>query len=109
NHPIAEYDTSLIRFYEDTLLTVIEPLMAIDTNGQRRLTFSYSWKEGLPYQMELLPGALTDIYGLQNDTIALAYRAELRKNYGNLSLTLDSLSAEQQYIVELLDRSDKVV
>ena len=109
NHPIQEYDTSLIRFYEDTLLTLITPELALDTNGQRRLSIAYPWKEGLPYQMEMMPGAFTDIYGLQNDTISQQYRAELRKNFGTLVLTIDSLSAEENYIVELLGKGDEVV
>ncbi len=109
NHPILNFDTSLIRFYEDTARTLVQPQLRIDTNGQRLLAISYPWKEGLPYEMELMPGAFTDIYGLQNDTIIQKYKAELRKNFGNLSLSIDSLSADTSYIVELLGKGDEVV
>ena len=109
NHPVLRYDTSLIRFYEDTLRTLVQPQLSLDTNGQRRLLIAYPWKEGLPYEMELMPGAFTDIYGLQNDTIIQKYKAELRKNFGNLALTIDSLSADTSYIVELLGKGDELV
>ncbi|HQU57587.1 MAG TPA: Ig-like domain-containing protein [Saprospiraceae bacterium] len=109
NHPVLRYDTSLIRFYEDTLRTLVQPQLSLDTNGQRRLSIAYPWKEGLPYEMELMPGAFTDIYGLQNDTIIQKYKAELRKNFGNLALTIDSLSADTSYIVELLGKGDELV
>ncbi|MCB0569895.1 MAG: Ig-like domain-containing protein [Phaeodactylibacter sp.] len=109
NHPIASYDTSLIRFYEDTLLTLIQPEISLDTNGQRRIAFAFNWKEGLPYQMELMPGAFTDVFGLQTDTIIQKYKADLRKNFGNLMLTVDSLSADTSYVVELLGKGDEVL
>ena len=37
------------------------------------------------------------------------YKAELRKNFGNLALTIDSLSADTSYIVELLGKGDELV
>lgn len=109
NHPVLRYDTSLIRFYEDTLRTLVQPQLSLDTNGQLRLALAYPWKEGLPYEMELMPGAFTDIYGVQIDSIIQKYKAELRKNFGNLALTIDSLSADTSYIIELLSKGDVVV
>ena len=55
----------------------------------------------------LLPGALTGIYGLQNDTIIQAIQVDQLKSYGNLSLQFDSLSADSSYYVELLGKGDE--
>ncbi len=109
NHPLTTFDTSLIRLYEDTLRTVVEPAYSLDTNGQRTLIIDYPWKEGLPYELEVMPGALTDLYGLQNDTLLQPIQASLLKNYGNLTLRIDSLSADSSYYVELLDKGNQAV
>jgi len=103
NHPIDIVDTSLLSLLEDTLRKPIKPAIELDTNGQRRLRFSYPWKEGKPYTLELMPGALTDIHGLANDTIIQNYQIELRKAFGNLLIIVDSLSADSTYLIELMD------
>ena len=78
------------------------------TNGQRRLFIARPWKEGLPYELELMPGAFTDLYGLQNDTIIQPIQIDLLKSFGNLTLQFDSLSADSSYYVELLDKGNTV-
>jgi hypothetical protein len=50
-----------------------------------------------------MPGAVTDIYSLKSDTILQDINVDLLKNYGNLFLTVDSLSADSAYIIELMD------
>jgi hypothetical protein len=103
NHPIERIDTSKISMLEDTLLKPVSFSMRLDTVGQRRLRFSYPWKEGLPYTLQLLPGALTDMYGLQNDSLQQDYQIQFRKAFGNLSIVIDSLSADSTYLLELMD------
>ena len=62
------------------------------------------------YALEILPGAITDMYGLNNqDSIVKDYQANLLKNYGNLNLTLNGFDSTAQYIMELLGRSDVLV
>lgn len=109
NHPIAEIDTSLIGFYEDTLRTKIQPIYSFDTLSRQQLSMSYSWREGRPYALEVLPGAITDMYGLVNpDSIVKTYSPDLYKSYGNLNLTLVGFDSTLQYIIELLGRNDVV-
>ncbi len=103
NHPILAYDTNLIQLYEDTSKTLVRPSFSLDTNGQRTLVLDYKWKSGKPYSLELMPGAVTDIYSLKSDTILQDINVDLLKNYGNLFLTVDSLSADSAYIIELMD------
>lgn len=104
NHPILAYDTALIRLYEDTSRTLVQPsLFRLDTNGQRTLLLEYKWKPGKPYKLELMPGAATDIYSLKSDTILQDIQVDLLKNYGNLLLKVDSLSADSAYVIELMD------
>ncbi|MCB0547300.1 MAG: Ig-like domain-containing protein [Phaeodactylibacter sp.] len=107
SHPVTAIDTSLMALYEDTLRIEVQPRYSLDTNGQRSLFIARPWKEGLPYELVLLPGALTGIYGLQNDTIIQAIQVDQLKSYGNLSLQFDSLSADSSYYVELLGKGDE--
>ncbi|MCB0595968.1 MAG: Ig-like domain-containing protein [Lewinellaceae bacterium] len=109
NHPITALDTSLMRLYEDTLRLEVQPRYSLDTNGRRQLFIAHSWKEGLPYELELMPGALTSLYGQQNDTLILPIQVDLLKSYGNLTLQFDSLSADSSYYVELLSKNEEVI
>ncbi|MBV6654520.1 MAG: Ig-like domain-containing protein, partial [Mameliella sp.] len=103
SHPILAFDTNLIQLYEDTSKLLVNPTFSLDTNGQRTLRLDYRWKSGKPYTLELMPGAVTDIYSLKSDTILQDISVDLLKNFGNLSLTIDSLSADSAYVIELMD------
>ncbi len=109
NHPIAEIDTALIGFYEDTLRTRIQPIYSFDTLAKQQLSMAYSWREGRPYALEILPGAITDMYGLANqDSIVKTFSPGLYKSFGNLNLTLVGFDSTLQYVVQLLGRNDAV-
>ena len=108
SHPIESIDTSLISFFEDTLRTLVTPTLRLDTITQRFLSFSYPWREGKPYSLELMPNALTDIYGFRNDTIIQEYQIQARKAFGNLVIVIDSLSEDSTYLLELFEGSDKL-
>ena len=110
NQPIASVDTALLFLYEDTLRTRIQPELFFDTLARKELRLNYPWREGMIYALEILPGAITDMYGLNNqDSIIKDYQANLLKNYGNLNLTLTGFDSTAQYIMELLGRSDALV
>ena len=109
NQPLTTFDTSLMRLYEDTLRIEVQPLYSLDTNGQRRLIIAHPWKEGMAYELELMPGALTGLYGQQNDTLLQPIQVDLLKSYGNLTLQFDSLSADSSYYIELLGKGDELV
>ncbi len=110
NQPIGSVDTSLFFLYEDTLRTRVQPELSFDTLANKQLQMDYPWREGMIYALEILPGAITDMYGLNNqDSIVKDYQANLLKNYGNLNLTLTGFDSTAQYIMELLGRSDALV
>lgn len=109
NFPLLSYDTSQLHWYEDTLRREVRPDMRIDTLSPRTLVFNYPWREDMRYQIELLPGAVQDLYGLiNNDTILLNYRVEPRKSFANLQLTIDSLDAAENYVIQLLYQGSTV-
>jgi hypothetical protein len=111
NHPLAAYDTTRILLYEDTARVVITPEVSIDSARARRvLKLRHNWQEGLMYELEVLPGAIADVFGLTNvDTIKANYRIDTRKSFGNIKLSISNLDSLAQYIIQLEDNSGKKV
>lgn len=104
NHPLVAADTALIFWWEDTLRQRIAPVWAPDSLLLRTWNASWSWTEGLPYEMEALPGAFTDMYGFKNtDTIRLKWRIDQRRSYGTLNLAFENMDTETDYVVSLLN------
>ncbi len=102
SHPLASFDTAAIHLYEDTLHIRVTPEISFDTMAGRNLQLSFPWKEGMPYELELLPGAVTDVFGLSSqDSLLQKYVGDSRKNFGNLILTLSGLDSTENYIIQL--------
>ncbi|HHM21194.1 MAG TPA: hypothetical protein ENJ20_04130 [Bacteroidetes bacterium] len=102
-HPLFSIDTSAIHLYEDSLKAEIAGRFFIDSVQQRQLRVRAAWKEGTEYEVELLPGCLTDIFGLHNaDTIRRAWKSALKKDFGSLTLRVSSLHPDTAYVVRLL-------
>ncbi|MCC6724415.1 MAG: Ig-like domain-containing protein [Saprospiraceae bacterium] len=107
NQPLASINPANIKLLEDTSKTVVQPRLRIDSLARRNLQVEHPWKEGVPYQLQLLPGALTDIFGLSNtDTILQKANASLRKDFGSLTLKSIGLDSSKAYAVQLLDKPD---
>jgi uncharacterized protein (DUF2141 family) len=110
NHPISSFDTSLVQLFEDTTKIRVQPsLFEVDSLLPQQIKIQFPWKEGKEYEVVLLPGAMTDFFGLQNDTIRQGYQAELRKKFGNLNLTLSDLDTLETYVIQLIFRKDNIV
>lgn len=108
-NPLASIDTSLIKVLEDTMQTVVQTRLSLDTAAVfRNFNIRYNWQEAVPYQVKLFPGALTDMFGFQNDTIILNYQIEESKNFGNILLTVDSLDANENYIIQLMLKKEVI-
>ncbi len=104
NHPLAAFDTAQLKLSQDTSRTLVQAAYRIDSSGgNRSLLVDYNWKAGLPYQLELLPAALRDLYELENDTLVQSFDIGRPKEYGNLFVTIDSLSPAESYVIEVMD------
>jgi len=101
NHPIYEVDGTDILLLEDTLKTPVAPTLNVESNDRRFLIVNYDWKDSTTYELLIPKGALTDIYGLTNDTLRLPYQVQKTTDYGNLDIIIDSLEANKKYLVEL--------
>ena len=59
------------------------------------------------FKLNLLPGAVEDIFGTSNDSIEKKYRYGQLEDYGTLQLSIEG--ATYPIIVELLDGKDEIV
>lgn len=110
SQPLANYDTSFISLLADTTLERINPVFSIDSSDRRKLEINHSWRPSIPYQLEILPGGVTDIFGLTNkDTISLKFTPDLKKSFGNIKLQVTGLQDSLSYLGELLDKNGRVI
>ncbi|MCI5081949.1 MAG: Ig-like domain-containing protein [Saprospiraceae bacterium] len=111
NHPLTLIDTSLLLLLEDTLKTAVTPtFVEIDSSLGQQLSLRFPWKESMLYEVQLLPGALTDFFGQTNeDTIQQNYIVEQRTRFGNLNLTVNDLDSSKAYVIQLIFKKDQLV
>ena len=132
NHPITAVDTNLIFFREDSLRMVevldtlsgdsimvemppdtinyIQATFEIDSIDQRTVVINYPWKETLNYELQILPGAIKDLYSLENiDTLNKSYIVKEQKDFGTINMVASGMDSLQQYYFELLFEDNVVV
>ena len=110
NHPLVNWDTSQISLLEDSVQTRVIPQLYLDTLSGRKLWLDYAWKEEIIYQLQILPGALTDIFGLSNrDTILQNYTVSPRKTFGILTIKFQDMLPDSAYLIEIIEGKEEVV
>ena len=80
--------------------------MNIDSVDQTKLTIVFERKAGMKYRMLLLPGALTDIFGLKNDSLEQNFTFRSEGDYG--TLTVNYTNGGEGNFIQLLNSEDKV-
>src|SRR5690606_34010200 len=72
----------------------------------RQLNINTAWKAGKSYKLTLLPGAVTDFYGVANaDTLERILGVLTEKQLGGLNLKVQNLDAGSSYVLQLLNGS----
>ncbi|MEM9545243.1 MAG: Ig-like domain-containing protein [Bacteroidota bacterium] len=120
--PVDSLGLDSIPTIPDTLLRdtvdIINDSLAIDSMGVipdtalvdyefstssilRKLFVNSKWEEKKSYRLELLPGAVTDIYGRSNDTLSLEFSTAARNEFGSITINLSGLDSGQHYVVLL--------
>ncbi len=110
NHPLSVLDTNLVRLLSDSLSAAVRPTARLDTANLRRLEISHNWQAGYPYELQILPAALFDIFGVGNgDTIRVGLNTLLPRDFGNVNLNLVGLDSTEAYVLQLRDNQESVV
>ncbi|SDG95215.1 Ig-like domain-containing protein [Psychroflexus sediminis] len=105
NTPILSFEKDSIRVMtQDTLPVAFD--LKMDTL-YNHLIFEFDKQEKTTYQINLSPGAITDFFENQNDSLTYNYRTRAYADFGNLALTINNID-EYPVIVELLDERGKV-
>ena len=104
NNPLADFDTSKI-----SIMAKDSSSVAFATDFEA-IANSYSFKfdkqEQNTYKIQLLPGAIKDFFGAENDSLNFTVRTRALSDYGNLRLTLQN--AEYPVIVQLVSQQGDV-
>ena len=84
--------------------------LTADTIYLRQYRLQAKWQTGTDYELELLPDAFTDLYGLANDSIAKSIVTENPDKYSSIKLNITGVEPDMQVIVQLLnEKKDKVL
>ncbi len=105
NIPFKSIDESKITIL-DKDSTSIDFSVKLDTLNNR-YQFNFIKTEMNSYQIMALPGAITDFFEHQNDTLKYSTKTRALSDYGNVRVILQN--ATYPVIIQLIDQSDKVV
>lgn len=100
-NPIQSVDTNKIRIYQDSAMIPSDITFTINPKNIHELISNKKPVPNSNYKLQLEKGAITDMFGLQNDTISIYFKTKDVKDYGNLKLNINS-DTNFPIIVELL-------
>ncbi len=106
NVPLSKIDTSKIYFVDKDSVQV--PYTQMLSKDKLDMVFSFEKVIQERYLLELYPGAITDFYGMQNDSLKIQFRTSKVTSYGSLYLTLNNVKS-YPIIIELINDTGKVV
>ncbi len=107
NYPIETIDSQKV-ILQDSSHKSIPLSMRYDSTSKRRLIFDAAWVEGMPYSLTILPQALTDMFGLKNDTVTTKIQIQKKSELGTVILKAKGLDTLKSYVIQLVNSSDVV-
>lgn len=106
NTPITKIDTSKIAVLDkDTIQT---PFSLKLDSIKNKVDFNFEITDNQKYNVILLPGAIEDFFGMQNDTIVTRLSTGGYAEYGNLTLNLSG-NVIYPLLVELIEENGTLV
>lgn len=110
NHPIAQWDTSLVRLSIDSLNTPLPVNIKIDSSDAKVVLIEHQWIQDSNYNIQILPGGIIDFYGMTNDTLEYQYRVlNAAEIYGSLTLNVSDLDSSIAYVLQLMFKGSNLV
>ena len=103
--PLVKFDKSKISIFNKESIAV--PFETEYDDFQQKLYFNFNKEELEKYKISLLPGALTDFYEKQNDSLAYSVSTKSYADYANMKVTLENVK-RYPVIVELTDKTGKI-
>ncbi|MCF6131310.1 Ig-like domain-containing protein [Flavobacterium wongokense] len=103
--PLTKFDKSKISIRNKDSVAV--DFTAEYVEFEQKLFLDFKKEELEKYKIQLLPGALTDFYDRENDTLVYKVTTKNTAAYGNLRVVLENVK-RYPVIVELTDKDGKV-
>ncbi|MDT8415773.1 MAG: Ig-like domain-containing protein [Flavobacteriaceae bacterium] len=103
--PLLAFDENKISVLDQDSVVVN---FKADLKNEQELVVDFPKTEVNRYKIQFLPGAVTDFFDRQNDTIRVTARTKSDREYGRLSLNLE-LVRDFPVVVQLLNSSGKVI
>lgn len=110
NHPIASFADSLFILTKlvDTNEIKVPFFLTADTLYPCRLHTKNSWESTQIYNLKLIPGAITDIYGFTNDTLKFRFSGQNSDYYSKIILSVSDVNP--RLLFQLVDpKGEKVL
>lgn len=80
-----------------------------DSSSTRKISVTHKWKEGSSYQLLILPGTFTDVYGSKNDTINYRFKIPTSENTAAVTIHAINLKEGGNYLLQVLTEKYEVV
>lgn len=106
NTPLMALDKTKISMMDQDSVAV-SFATGLDTL-ENKVDFNFKVEPNQNYQLDLLPGAITDFFGETNDTIVYNLSTQSYADLGNLRFNIEADSSAYPLIVELIDEQGKL-
>jgi uncharacterized protein (DUF2141 family) len=106
SRPLVKFDKSLMKVINKDSTAV--PFTTEYDEFKQELKFIFDKQPEEKYDLEILPGALTDFFEKSNDTLGYKFTTKSTSEYGNLRVTLKNVK-KFPVIIELTDAKGKLV
>ncbi|WP_299012133.1 Ig-like domain-containing protein [uncultured Polaribacter sp.] len=106
NNPIIHVDTTKIIFTDKDTINVDYRKMISKKENKIGLLFKKKEKER--YKLQLLPGAIRDLFAVKNDTLNYNFSTKEFEDYGRITLQVVN-NKNYNVIVDLLADKDKII
>ena len=106
NHPIVKVDTSKISFLDIDTLRV--PYATFISKKDNQVGILFEKKLSSSYRIDAFPGAFTDLFNQENDTLKASFRTKSLEDYGDIIISV--LNAKSiPVIIQITDTKDKTI
>ena len=103
--PILRIDKSQMKLFDRDSITVP---FEVSVEGPHSVLFDFDIMPNDNYQLDILPGAITDFFNASNDTLLMQFRTQKPADYGSLYLQLVGVPS-YPIIVQLTDEKENVI
>ena len=106
NTPLIAVDTTKMGIINKDSLSV-DFAVVLDSLGNK-VDFDFERQPEENYALELLPGAITDFFGSQNDTMNIRLRTKSYADFGNLTMSIETPLEDYPLIVQLTSEKGEI-